>query len=140
MTLKEIEEDITDFCTKIINYSLFFLTNSQKSLSVSILHYIIFIIGFYYFFFESNPGDIFRVLFFIFITTGALSYFIFNRCILTSIELKLSKNKNFIQKTIDKYFGSQTEGNITSKIILTVSVIIIGFILLKDYGYLKSSY
>jgi hypothetical protein len=136
MKLKELEKDITDFSIKFLNYILFFLSNSQKSLIVSIFHYIIFILGFYYFFFKTNPGDIFRILFFIFIILGTLSYFIFNRCILTSIELKLSSDKNIIQKTIDKYFGSQTEGNITSKIVLTVGSIITGIILLKDYGFI----
>jgi hypothetical protein len=139
MSLNNLEESITEFFTNGLNSTLFFLNNSQKSLLVSIFHYIIFIIGFYYFFFKSNPGDIFRILFFIFITFGALSYFIFNRCLLTSIELKLSKDKNIIQKTIDKYFGSQTEGNITSKIVLTVGAIVSGYVLLKDYGFLNKS-
>lgn len=139
MSLKGIEEDITELCTTILNSSLFFLNNNQKSLAVSIFHYIIFIVGFYYFFFKSNPGDVFRVLFFIFCALGALSYFTFNRCLLTSIELNLSSDKNIVQKTIDKYFGSQTEGNITSKIVLTICTIITGIILLKDYGFIKLS-
>jgi hypothetical protein len=139
MGLKTIEEDITELFTDILNSSLFFLNNSQKSLAVSIFHYVIFIIGFYYFFFKSNPGDPFRVLFFIFCALGASSYFIFNRCVLTSIELKLSSDKNIIQKTIDKYFGSQNEGNITSKIVLTIFTIITGIILVKDYGFIKLS-
>ena len=139
MSLKTMEEDITELCTNILNSSLFFLNNSQKSLMVSIFHYVIFIIGFYYFFFKTYPGDLFRVLFFIFCALGALSYFIFNKCILTSIELNLSNNKNIVQKTIDKYFGSQTEGNITSKIVLTICTIITGSILVRDYGFIKSS-
>ncbi len=140
MSLKRIEEDITDFSTDILNSVLFFLDSKQKSLAVSIFHYVLFIVGFYYFFFESDSGGIFRVLFFIIVVLGALSYFIFNRCIFTSIELNLSKHKNIIQKTIDQYFGKETEGNITSKIVLTIGVIITGIILLKDYGYIKLSY
>ena len=136
MSLKTIEEGITEFCTKILNVSLFFLDNKKKSLTVSIFHYLIFIIGFYYFFFESKPGDIFRIVFFIFVSLGALCYFLFNRCILTSIELNLSGDKNIIQKMIDNYFGSQTEGNITSKIVLSFGAIVIGIILLKDYGFI----
>jgi hypothetical protein len=38
---------------------------------------------------------------------------------------------------MDKYFGQEIEGNITSKIILSASSIVIGIVLLKDYGYLK---
>ncbi len=136
MSLNKLEESITDFFTKSLNYILFFLSNSQKSLLVSLFHYIIFIIGYYYFFFRSNPGDLFRIIFFTFILICAILYYIFNRCLLTSLELKLSSNKNIIQKTIDKYFGTQVEGNKTSKIVLSVGVIVTGTVLLKDYGFI----
>lgn len=135
--LNQIEERITEFWTEIFRSLLFFLSKNQQSIFVSFIHYIIFIIGFYYFFFKSQPGSIFRILFFIFVVLGALSYFIFNRCFLTSIELNLSDEKNSIQKLMDKYFGKEIEGNITSKIVLSVGVIITGLVLLKDYGIIK---
>jgi hypothetical protein len=114
------------------------LNQNQQALIVSFIHYAVFVVGFYYFFFQSKPGDIYRIVFFIFVVLGALSYFIFNKCFFTSIELNLSNNeKNPIQQIMDKYFGQEIEGNITSKIILSASSIVIGIVLLKDYGYLK---
>lgn len=133
--LESIEKDITDFWTNIFKSLLFFLEPRYQSLFVSFLHYAIFIAGFYYFFIISRPGDLFRILFFIFVLLGALSYFIFNKCFFTSIELNLFKDKNLIQSLMDKYFGKEIEGNITSKIILSLGTIIMGVILLKDYGY-----
>lgn len=136
--LEKIEEKITDFWTDLFKSLLFFLNQNQQALIVSFIHYAVFVVGFYYFFFQSKPGDIYRIIFFIFVVLGALSYFIFNKCFFTSIELNLSNNeKNPIQQIMDKYFGQEIEGNITSKIILSASSIVIGIVLLKDYGYLK---
>jgi hypothetical protein len=131
--LENIEKDITEFWTNIFKSILFFLDNKHKSLIISIIHYLIFIAGFYYFF-KSKSGDIFRLIFFIFILLAMLSYFIFNKCFFTTIELNLSNEKNIIQEIMNKYFGKQTEGNITSKIVLTIGTIITGFILLFDYN------
>ncbi len=128
-----LEQNITEFFTNCCKKSLFFLNNNQQSLVISLFHYIIFIAGFYYFFFYSKPGSYFRILFFLFILTSLISYCIINKCILTSIELKLSKEKNIIQSTISKYFGEETEGNITSKIVLLFSTILIGSIVIRDY-------
>lgn len=136
--LEKIEEKITDFWTDFFKSLLFFLNQNQQSIIVSFIHYAVFIVGFYYFFFQSKPGDIYRIVFFIFVVLGALSYFIFNKCFFTSIELNLSNNeKNPIQQLMDNYFGKEIEGNITSKVILSASSIVIGLTLLKDYGYLK---
>ena len=65
-----------------------------------------------------------------------LSYFIFNKCFFTTIEFNLSTERNVIQEIMNTYFGKQTEGNITSKIVLTIGTIITGFILLFDYNIL----
>jgi hypothetical protein len=135
--LNKIEERITDFWTNFFRSLLFFLTKNQQSVFVSFLHYIVFIVGFYYFFFKSHPGGAYRLVFFVFVVLGALSYFIFNRCFFTSIELSLSDEKNSIQKLVDKYFGKEVEGNITSKIVLSIGVFITGLVLLKDYGIIK---
>jgi hypothetical protein len=134
--LENIEEKITDIFTTIFKTLLFFLNGSNQSLVVSSLHYLIFIIGFYYFFVLSKPGDIYRFFFFIFVAFGAISYFIFNKCLFTSIELKLSKEKNLIQKTMDTYFGKEIEGNMTSKVILSLGSLVMGIILLNDYRIL----
>jgi hypothetical protein len=130
-----IEKKITDFWTEFFRRLLFFLKDDQKALFVSFLHYAIFIVGFTYFFLYSTPGDIYRLIFFILVLLGALSYFIFNKCFFTSIELQLSDKKNRIQTIIDKYFGKEIEGNKMSKTVLSLSSIILGSILLcKDYN------
>ena len=54
--------------------------------------------------------------------------------------LKLSKEKNLIQKTIDKFFGEEIEGNITSKIVFIFGTIVLGYCLLNDYGYINFKY
>jgi hypothetical protein len=137
MEIDKIERGITDFWTTLIKTLLFFLNGNQQSLFVSVIHYIIFIVGFYYFFFKSGPGDLFRVLFFFMVLLSVLCYFIFNKCFFTSIELSLSKEKNPIQSFMDTYFGKEVEGNVTSKIILSIGTIVTGIVLLKDYGFIN---
>ena len=134
--ITDLEKIITGYLTKFCDSILFFLSNNNKSLVISIFHYVIFIIGSIYFLFYSQPGDYFRIIFFLFFLFSAISYFTINRCILTSIELSLSKEKNIIQRSINRYFGEEIEGNITSKIILTIGSIVTGYVLLNDYGYL----
>jgi hypothetical protein len=131
-----IERKITEFWTNVVKTLLFFITGNQQSLFVSAIHYIIFVVGLYYFFFKSEPGDLFRILFFLIILISLLSYFIFNKCFFTSIELSLSSEKNPIQSFMDTYFGKEIEGNITSKIVLSIMTAVTGFVLLKDYGFI----
>lgn len=131
-----VEKRITEFWTKFFQISLFFLADNNKSLFVSFIHYIIFILGFIWFFFYSVPGDLYRLIFFLTVLTGAASYFVFNKCFFTSIEQSLCGRKNTIQNFIDKYFGKETEGNITSKIVLSLSSIIVGLVLMMDYGFI----
>jgi hypothetical protein len=134
-----IEKKITDFWTKFFRKVLFFLKDDQKALFVSFLHYTIFIFGFIYFFFYSTPGESYRLIFFILVLLGAISYFIFNKCFFTSIELQLSNKKNGIQNLIDTYFGKELEGNIMSKTVLSLSSLFLGSILLfQDYNLIHN--
>lgn len=138
MNQHSIEEKITEFWTSITKRLLFFLDSNLQSTIVSIIHYAIFIIGFFYFIFLSKPGDIFRIVFLIFVALAALSYFIFDKCFFTSVELKLSSQKNLVQTFIDKYFGEATEGNVTSKLVLSALTIICSIIIFKDYGEIST--
>lgn len=133
MILNTIESVITETFTDFFRTSLFFLEPSYQSLFVSILHYAFFIVGFYFLFFKSTPKSLYRWLFFIFTVMAMIFYFIFNRCILTSIELNLCNQKNIIQNFIAYYFGNSIEGNSSSKIVLTLSVIVTSIVLLRDY-------
>jgi hypothetical protein len=137
--LEKVENKITEFLVSFIKTTLYFLTGNQQSFVISFIHYVVFIIGFYYFFFQSEPKSIFRIIFFFVVLLGALSYFTFNRCTFTSIEFDLSEKKNPIQKVVDVFFGKEIEGNISSKIVLSLCSILLGTILLKDYGYIKIS-
>jgi hypothetical protein len=133
MSLDILERGITETFTDIVKSALFFLRPSSQSLLITIFHYALFIIGFYVFFFYSKPKSIFRWIFFVAILFGFFYYFIFNRCLLTSIELSLCKNKNIIQNFIASYFGHGTQGNKSSKISLTISLFTVSLVLLRDY-------
>ena len=130
----DIEKSIVDGSVSFIQTVFFFLNGNQQSLLVSSIHYILFIVAIYYFF-KSKPRSLQRILLFIIVLLFTLSYFIFNRCLFTSIELKLSEEKNPIQKMSSMYFGENTEGNVISKISLSVLSIIGGIVLLKDLKY-----
>ena len=132
--MNTIEHTITDFFTDLFKTILFFLEETQQSLCVSILHYIIFIIGFYYFFFYSKPGDISRILFLIFMILATLSYYCFNKCLAIVVENNLSKHKNAIQTFMDKCFGEDCEGNVYSKGFLLSSTILLSIIVAHDYN------
>lgn len=132
--MNTIENSITDFFTDLFKTILFFLEETQQSLCVSILHYIIFIIGFYYFFFYSKPGDISRILFLIFMILATLSYYCFNKCLAIVVENNLSKHKNAIQAFMDKCFGEDCEGNVYSKGFLLSSTILLSIIVAHDYN------
>lgn len=133
MGLDTLERGITETFTEAVRSALFFLGPSSQSFCVSVFHYALFIIGFYIFFFHSKPKSTFRWVFFGAILFGFLYYFIFNRCILTSIELNLCRNKNIIQNFIAQYFGHGLEGNTSSKIALTISLFVVSVVLLRDY-------
>jgi hypothetical protein len=133
MNLNSLERNITETFTEIVRSSLFFLEPSSQSLCVSIFHYALFFVGFYVLFFYSKPKSAVRWIFFGIILFGFIYYFIFNRCILTSIELSLCKDKNIIQNFIGYYFGTNSKGNTSSKIALAISLLVIGLVLLRDY-------
>ena len=129
-----IENNITDFFTDLFKTILFFLEETQPSVCVSILHYLIFIVGFYYFFFYSTPGDISRILFLIFMILATLSYYCFNKCLAIVVENNLSKHKNAIQAFMDKCFGEDCEGNVYSKGFLLSGTILLSIIIAHDYN------
>jgi thiol:disulfide interchange protein len=112
----------------------FFLEDSYQSFMVSIVHYAIFIIGFYYFMYHSNPRSTYRIVFFLFVLGSTICYYLFNKCILTQIEMSLSKDQNAIQKTMEYYFGNKIEGNESSKIVLSSLTLLTGLLLGKEYG------
>lgn len=117
----------------------FFLSPPNQSLMVSFLHYAIFFLGLYYFVYRAKPNGIYRPLFFVFVFLSLLCYLVFNKCMLTQMELGISKETNKIQQTVEAFFGSQTEGNVSSKVVLSLLSLVTGLFLINDYGILKVS-
>jgi len=137
--IQYIEERFITLGILFFKSILFFLNDSYQALFISFLHYAIFIIGLYYFIYHSKSKSLYRLLFFGFVLFSALCYLMFNKCILTHIELGICDKKNGVQKTIDTFFGSQLEGNVSSKVVLYGMTIIVGLFLLHDYEIINIS-
>ncbi len=117
----------------------FFLSAPYQSLMVSFVHYTIFFMGMYYFIYRAKPNGAYRCLFFAFVLFSLVCYLVFNKCILTQMELGICKETNAIQATVEAFFGSQTEGNVSSKVVLSLLTLVTGLFLINDYGILKVS-
>jgi len=130
---QQIAETSADFIRSIF----FFLDPHQQSCMVSFLHYFVFAVGFYLFFFSKN--DFHRIIFFFFVLGAALSYDLFNRCIFTSIECALSPHQNPIQRFMCDYFGEEIEGNESTKYFLRGSSIVLGIIILIKHFKSKAA-
>ena len=129
--IQQIEQSFVLLGLFLFRTIFFFLGDLQQSFMVSFLHYTVFIVGFYYFIY-ANPKSRYRILFFAFVLFSMICYFVFNRCILTQIELSICPEKNKIQQTMEHFFGKQTEGNLSSKMVLTAMTVVTGMIILHD--------
>ena len=132
-----LEIIITENISKFIKYFLFFLTEELQSTCVTILHYLIFIIGIYYFYFVAKPGSLFKRLFFIFCLLAYISYLTFDKCLCTSIEYCIYKDANIIQQIMNGGFGEGEEGKAVSKSNLLMITIFLGLSLLYDRRIFK---
>ena len=127
----KIEKNISETVANGIQWILFFMKPSQQACLFSAFHYIVFLIGFYVFFFVKYQP--YRILVYIFITFAAISYEIFNKCLFTSIEYYLSPIQNPIQEMMCTYFGESIEGNESSKTFLTTASLALGSIIIADF-------
>lgn len=136
-----------DVCTNVENTFIalgvfffktcfWFLNESHQAFMVSFMHYAIFIVGLYYFIYRAPPRSMYRIFFFAFLIFSALCYLTFDKCIMTHIELNICQEQNRIQKTIEHFFGNETEGNCISKTVLIGLTLFAGLVLLYDYGIL----
>jgi hypothetical protein len=112
----------------------FFLSAPQQSLMVSFFHYAIFFVGLYFFMYRAKPNGIYRPLFFVFVLVSLLCYLMFNKCLLTHMELGICNETNVIQRTVESFFGSRIEGNHSSKVVLGMLTIVTGLFLMNDYA------
>ena len=137
--IRRMETSLIAFGILVFKSVFFFLAPHHQSLMVSFFHYAIFFLGIYYFIYRAKPNGTYRPLFFAVILFSLLCYLVFNKCILTHIELGLFKETNLIQGTVEAFFGSQTEGNTSSRVVLSFLTLLTGVYLLNDYGILKVS-
>jgi hypothetical protein len=126
-----IEKNISETVAAGVQWILFFLKPTHQACLFSAFHYIIFLIGFYVFFFVKYQP--YRILVYIFITFAAISYEIFNKCLFTSIELCLYPIQNPIQEMMCSYFGESIEGNESSKTFLKTASFGLGSIIIMDF-------
>jgi hypothetical protein len=129
--IQQVEQSFILLGVFLFKTLFFFLEDIHQSLIVSFVHYAVFIVGFYYFIY-ANPKSKYRRWFFAFVVFSMVCYFVFNRCILTQIEISLCPEQNKIQETVANVFGEQSVGNRSSKVVLTTMAIITGIILLHD--------
>ena len=137
--IRYVEANLIAFGMLLFKSVFFFLGPTQQSLMVSFFHYAIFFAGMYYFVYHAKPNGIYRPFFFGFVLFSLLSYVVFNKCLLTHMELGISKEKNDIQGTVEAFFGSKIEGNASSKVALSLLTLVTGLFLINDYGILKVS-
>ena len=129
--INTIEKNISETVASGVQWILFFLKPSHQACLFSIFHYVIFIIGFYVFFFVKYQP--YRILVYICITFAAISYEIFNKCLFTSIEYCLSPIQNPIQEMMSTYFGEAIEGNESSKTFLSIASLALGSMIIMDF-------
>ena len=129
--IQQVEQSFILLGVFLFKTLFFFLEDIHQSLMVSFVHYAVFIVGFYYFIY-ANPKSRYRRWFFAFVMFSMVCYFLFNRCILTQVELSLCPKQNKIQETVANVFGDQSVGNRSSKVVLTAMAIVTGIILLHD--------
>ena len=125
------ERTIAENVAEGIRTLFFFLDSHQQSCFVSFLHYFIFAVGFYIFFFTKY--EFLKIVFFIFVVGAAASYDTLNRCIFTSIERCLCSEENPIQRMMCNYFGEEIEGNESSKYFLKGSSVVLGSLLIGKH-------
>ena len=125
-----IEKNISETVASGVQWMLFFLKPTHQACLFSVFHYVIFIIGFYVFFFVKYQP--YRIIVYICITFAAISYEIFNKCLFTSIEYCLSPMQNPIQEMMSTYFGEAIEGNESSKTFLSIASLALGSIIIMD--------
>jgi len=137
--IQKIEHGLVALGISVFKSVFCFLSPPYQSLMVSFVHYAIFFAGLYYFIYRSKPHGLYRPLFFTFVLISLVCYIVFNKCLLTHMELGISKEQNAIQATVESFFGSQTEGNVGSKVVLSLLTVVTGLFLINDYGILKVS-
>lgn len=136
--LEITEKIITEIIATGIQNLLFFISDQLQSTLVTIFHYLIFIIGIYYFYFVAKPRSLSKKIFFIFAVLAYISYLLFDKCICSSIEYQLYPDRNFIQRFMNGKFGDGEVGKTVSKSNLLMISLFLGLSLAYDYRLFKN--
>jgi hypothetical protein len=131
--IESLEVNITELASSICKNMLFFCETKIQSTIITILHYLIFIIGIYYFYFVAKPKSLYKKIFFIFCLMAYIAFLLFDKCLCSSIEYKLHNGRNFIQEFMGSNFGDGEVGKTVSKSNLLMISLFIGLSLLYDY-------
>jgi hypothetical protein len=131
--VQTIETRITETSANICKKALFFFDSKLQSTIITILHYALFIVGIYYFYFVAKPKSLFKKIFFIFCLLAYISYLTFDKCLCSSIEKSLHSDRNFIQEIMGSNFGDGEVGKTVSKSNLLMISLFLGLSLAYDY-------
>ncbi len=131
--IENLETTITETVSTICKKVLFFCETKLQSTIMTILHYLVFIVGIYYFYFVAKPKSLYKKVFFIFCLMAYLAFLLFDKCLCSSVEYKLHKGRNFIQEFMGSNFGDGEVGKTVSKSNLLMISLFIGLSL--DYDY-----
>jgi hypothetical protein len=132
-----LEKNITGLIAEICKHLLFFCDMKVQSTIITILHYVIFIVGIYIFYFVAKPKGLYKKVFFIFCLLAFISYLIFDKCLCSSIEYQLYSGRNFIQEFMGSNFGDGEVGKTVSKSNLLMISLFLGLSLAYDYRICK---
>ena len=84
--IDKLEKDITDSIVKIFKTLLFFCNCEMQSTIITAVHYLLFVIGIYLFYFVVKPKSIFKIIFLVFVCLAYIGYILFNKCVFSSAE------------------------------------------------------
>ncbi len=133
MIIQQFETLLTGFLTELAKLILFFLDPKMQSTIVTIIHYAVFIIGIFIFYFVVKPRSIYKIFFLIFAILAYIGYLAFDKCICSSVEYSLYNDVNFIQCFMRNKFGEGEEGKTVSKSNLFMISLFLGISVVYDY-------
>lgn len=131
--IENLETIITETASTLCKNVLFFCETKLQSTIITILHYLVFIVGIYYFYFVAKPKSLYKKVFFLFCLMAYLAYLLFDKCLCSSIEYKLHNGRNFIQEFMGSNFGDGEVGKTVSKSNLLMISLFLGLSLAYDY-------
>lgn len=130
--IDRLGDAMVDLMVRVVHRVLFFMTGKQQSLFISFFHYGVSLILLVIFFLVP-PQHPFRIIMFIISVIILGQLLIFQRCLLFSIETKLSNQPNIIQRTAAIILGKEYPSNLWTRLFVFIVTILFGIQLLHDF-------